>query len=90
MGISGQLYHVPLPSGTVLNVDLREGLAGVMGNISATTSAGNVVGDNIRVAELIDVELYGLKLIADIYSWPSIVADLKGPGPTTRTRYGNF
>jgi hypothetical protein len=67
MGVSGQLYHIPLPSASgpveLADVDLRldEG-PNAMGNISATTFAGRVVGDNIM--ELIDVELYGLKLTA--------------------------
>jgi hypothetical protein len=41
-----------------MDVDLRDGLG--KGNTSATTSAGNVVGDKIDIAELIDLELYGL------------------------------
>lgn len=94
MGVSGQLYHLPLPSGAepvAMDVDLRDGPASAsdMGNTSATTFAGKVVGDSIT--ELIDVELYGLKLIAGgkIFSWESIVADLKEPA-TSKTRYGNF
>ena len=49
MGVSGQLYHLPLPSGepTVTDVDLRDGPAIDMGNTSATTFAGRVVGDGI-------------------------------------------
>jgi hypothetical protein len=90
MGVSGQLYL--LPSGaepTAIDVDLRDGLD--MGNTSATTSAGKVVGDTGSITEPIDIELYGLKLIAGnpIISWPSILADLKGL-ETSKTRYGNF
>ena len=90
MGVSGQLYHLPLiPSGAdpeAMDVDLREGRASASGNTSATTFAGKVVGDSIT--ELNDIELYGLKLVAgSILSWPSItiVADLKEPG-TSKTR----
>jgi hypothetical protein len=98
MGASGQLYHLPLPSGAepaATDVDLRVGRAGVsdMGNTSATTFAGKVVGDSIT--ELNDIELYGLKLIAGsmIFSCTSIVADLNesrnGPA-TSKMRYRNF
>ena len=67
MGISGRLCHLPLPSGTepaVLNVtvEIRDGLAGGMENTSATNSAGNVVGDDIRVAEIAG---------GPIFSWSS-------------------
>ena len=95
MGVSGQLYHLPLPSGAepeTMDVDLRDGRASGMGNTSATTFAGKVVGDLDSITELNDVELYGLKLIAGIssaFSWASMVADLKGPA-TSKTRYGNF
>ena len=71
-----------------MKVDLRDGRAGDMGNTSATFSAGKVVGDGIT--DLNDVELYGLKFAGSIiFSWPSIVADLKAP-TTSKTRYGNF
>ena len=98
MGVSGQLYHLPLPSGAepaaTADVDLRDGPACDVGNTSATTCADKVVGDS--VAELNEVVLYGLKLIAasggPTFSWVSIVADLtKGPPAATSKRcYGNF
>ena len=95
MGVSGQLYHLPLPSGepAVTDVDLRDGPAIDMRNSSATTSAGRVVGDGIT--ELLnEVVLRGLRLIAAcgspiLFSWVSIVEDLKGP-TTLKKRYGNF
>ena len=93
MGVSGQLYHLPVPSGTdsepiAVDVDLRDGPTSDMWNTSATTSAGKVVGNG---TEPIDVELHGLKLMAGspIFSWASIVTDLKGSA-TSKTRYANF
>jgi hypothetical protein len=93
MGVSGQLYHLPLPSEAepvAMDVDLLDGPASGTGNTSATTFAGKVVGDSIT--ELLDIELCGLKLIAGspISSWAlaSIVTDLKGT--TSRVCYGNF
>jgi hypothetical protein len=73
-----------------MDVDLRDGFASGTGNISATTSAGNVVGDSTGITELLDIELRGLKLIAGspIFSWVSIVTDLLGT--TSRVRYANF
>ena len=72
-----------------MDVDLRDGLD--LGNTSASTSAGKVVGDSIGIAELIDLELYGLRFIAgSTISWVSLVADLKGLATSTsKTRYGN-
>ena len=83
MGVSGQLYHLPLPSGAepaVTDVDLRDGPASNTGNASATTFAGKVVGDSIT-------GLRGPKLFAasgsPIFSWVFMVTDLKGPPATT-------
>ena len=94
MGASEKIYRLPLPSGAELaamDVDLRVGRASVVENTSATTSAGNVVGDCI--VELLDIELYGLELVAvndsTVFSWASIVAVLKGP-MTPKMCYRNF
>ena len=83
---------MPLPSEAepaVMDVDLRDGLD--LGNTSASTSPGKVVGDSIGIAKLIDLELYGLRFIAgSTTSWVSLVADLKGLATSTsKTRYGN-
>ena len=79
MGVSGELYTLPLPSGATKlatwDIDLRGDR--VSGNTSATTSAGKVVGD--RFTGFNEVELFGRKLIiGSIFSWPSIVEDLEG------------
>lgn len=96
MGLSEQLYHLPLPSGadtTAMVVDLRDSDGRALGNSSATLSAGKVVGDSDSITELNEVELFGLKLIAGNpkISWPStgIDPDLKEPA-TSKARYGNF
>lgn len=93
MGVSGQLYHLPLPSEVepeAMDVDLLDGPASGTGNTSATTFAGKVVGDTIT--EFFDMELYGLKLIAGspIFSWASTVTDLKGTTSSLGVRYGDF
>ena len=46
-----------------MDVDLRDGLD-MRNTSSASTSAGKVVDDSIGIAELIDLELYGLRFIA--------------------------
>ena len=70
-----------------MDKDLQDGFD--MGNTSATTFAGKVVGDSISITEVIDDELYKPKFIAGSpISWASIVADLKGSA-TLETRYGN-
>ena len=89
MGVSGQLYNLPLPSGAARpaawDVDLRDGCGS--GSTSATTFGGKVVGNCIT--EVNEVELYGRKLIAgSIFSWPSIVEDLKGPTTSKGLRQG--
>ena len=60
-------------------LDLRDSRATDIGNTSATTFAGKVVGDSIM--EPNDVKLYGLKSIAGstIFSWASKIADLQRP-----------
>ena len=64
-----------------------------MGNTSATTCAGKVVGD--RITEFNEFVLYGLKLEliaasgSSLFSSGSKVEDLKGLA-TSKTRYGKF
>ena len=86
MGVSGELYTLPLPSGAAKLATWDMDLQGdrVCGNTSATTSAGRVVGDSIT--ELNEVELYGRKSIAGSifkFSCPSIVEDLEGSQAAT-------
>ena len=66
-----------------MDVDLRDGPASDMGNTSATTFAGKVVGDSIT--ESIDVELYGLFGL----KWMAGRSGLKGR-VTSKTRYANL
>ena len=94
MGVSGQLYHLPLPSDAeppAMKVDLRDGPASDMGNTSATTFAGKLVGDSITVW-FTELNEGGLELIAGstIFSWVSKVADLKGVGTLKTSRYINL
>ena len=70
-----------------MDVELPDGRDTGIGNTSATTSAGKVVGDSM---ELNDLELYGLVSIAGstIFSWASIATDLKLPTTSKiQTRY---